>query len=175
MVSMAIIVFVVFACYAQKAKGEEFPMDNVFLLSPPTTDQKRAAEGVTKQLGPHVTNDKTQKAWLLLDDGSKFELAPQLLELLISGLNAMGRGQGLRAIPFSRMVTTQQAAEIMGCSRQHVVNLIEEGELKANKIGTHRRIEFSDLLVFMKAEDEQRDETMGDIMEETARMGGYNT
>lgn len=40
----------------------------------------------------------------------------------------------------SEILTTTQAAEILGCSRQHVVDLCEDGRLPFARIGTHRRI-----------------------------------
>lgn len=37
-------------------------------------------------------------------------------------------------------LTTRQAAELIGSSRQHVVNLCERGELAYSRVGRHRRI-----------------------------------
>lgn len=45
----------------------------------------------------------------------------------------------------SELLTTRQAAEILGCSRQHVVDLCEDGRLPFGRIGTHRRIRRSDV------------------------------
>lgn len=45
----------------------------------------------------------------------------------------------------SELLTTRQAAEILGCSRQHVVDLCEDGRLPFARIGTHRRIRRSDV------------------------------
>lgn len=38
------------------------------------------------------------------------------------------------------LLTTTQAAEIIGCSRQHVVNLCNRGEIPFTMVGRHRRI-----------------------------------
>ena len=45
----------------------------------------------------------------------------------------------------SELLTTREAAEILGCSRQHVVDLCDAGRLPYARIGTHRRIRRSDV------------------------------
>ena len=44
------------------------------------------------------------------------------------------------SVPCSADADVVQAAEMIGSSRQHVVNLIERGELPSTKVGTHRRV-----------------------------------
>ena len=43
------------------------------------------------------------------------------------------------------LLTTGEAAKLLGVSRQHVVNLIDRGDLPAILVGTHRRIRRGDL------------------------------
>lgn len=38
------------------------------------------------------------------------------------------------------LLTTGEAAKILNCTRQHVVNLCEQGDLPFTTVGTHRRI-----------------------------------
>lgn len=44
------------------------------------------------------------------------------------------------------LLTTGEAARLIGVSRQHIVNLIERDELPATRVGTHRRVRRGDLL-----------------------------
>ncbi|MEX1172586.1 MAG: helix-turn-helix domain-containing protein [Chloroflexota bacterium] len=48
------------------------------------------------------------------------------------------------------LLTTQQAATLLGCSRQHVVNLCTSGRLPYTRIGSHRRIRRGDLEAFAR-------------------------
>lgn len=43
------------------------------------------------------------------------------------------------------LLTTGEVAEILGVSRQHVVNMADRGELAAVKVGAHRRIPRSEV------------------------------
>jgi excisionase family DNA binding protein len=47
---------------------------------------------------------------------------------------------------------------LIGCSRQQVVDLIDEKKLKGTKVGTHRRVQLSDVLAFIEQEDVERDQ-----------------
>jgi len=43
------------------------------------------------------------------------------------------------------LLTTGQAAALLGCSRQHVVDLCERGALPSLTVGTHRRVARADV------------------------------
>lgn len=45
----------------------------------------------------------------------------------------------------AQWMSTGEVAEILGVSRQHIVDLCERGELPFAKVGTHRRIRRADL------------------------------
>jgi excisionase family DNA binding protein len=48
------------------------------------------------------------------------------------------------------LLTTGEVAELIGSSRQHVVDLCERGALSCESVGTHRRIRASDALAFQR-------------------------
>jgi excisionase family DNA binding protein len=56
------------------------------------------------------------------------------------------------------VLTTQQAARLLGCSRQHVVDLCDAGKLPCTRIGVHRRIRRVDLKGFVPRRDLRREE-----------------
>lgn len=47
---------------------------------------------------------------------------------------------GVMAAPAEDVLTTGQAAEVLGTSRQHVVDLCTSGKLAYTTVGTHRRV-----------------------------------
>lgn len=72
----------------------------------------------------------------------------------------MVRKESVTMIVRSSWITTQEAADLMGYSRQVIVDLIKKRKLKASKLGSHRRIRLSDLLEYMNKEDKE-EEAMG--------------
>ncbi|WP_234423798.1 helix-turn-helix domain-containing protein [Intrasporangium calvum] len=48
-----------------------------------------------------------------------------------------------------QLLTTGQAAQVLGCSRQHVVDLCDSGKLPCAVIGSHRRVARGDLQRFL--------------------------
>ncbi len=58
------------------------------------------------------------------------------------------------------LFTTQQAAQLLGCSRQHVVDLCDAGTLPCIRIGVHRRIRRVDLEGFAPRRDLRREELL---------------
>ncbi len=45
----------------------------------------------------------------------------------------------------AQLLTTGEAAKLLNCSRQHVVNLCDDGQLAFTTVGTHRRVLRSDV------------------------------
>lgn len=58
------------------------------------------------------------------------------------------------------LLTTGQAAELLGCSRQHVVDLCDEGKLTYQTTGTHRRVSRQDLDAYLQRGDQPRREAL---------------
>ena len=87
----------------------------------------------------------------------------------------MSQGKPISIVTIATEVTTQKAAEILGCSRPHLVKLLEEGKIAFTKVGKHRRIRFEDVVSYktkMKAEQKQH---IIDIMNADEELGLYDT
>lgn len=78
-------------------------------------------------------------------------------------------------IPEKERFTTQAAANYLGMSRQHLVDLIERGEIPCIHVGKHRRIEFSDLLAYEKVRDQSRREALDRLSKKINEAGLYDS
>jgi len=90
-------------------------------------------------------------------------------------LKAMSQGKPISLVPSATEVTTQKAAEMLGCSRPYLVKLLEDGEIESTKVGKHRRIKFEDVANYktkMKAEQKRH---IIDIMNADEEDGLYDS
>lgn len=83
----------------------------------------------------------------------------------------MSEGKPISTFPIVTEVTTQKAAEILGCTRPHIIKLIEAGEIPFTKVGKHRRILFEDVLKYKEQMKEQQRKHIIDIMNFDEEIG----
>lgn len=75
-------------------------------------------------------------------------LPARAVDLIFRILETMGEGVPISVIPHQAELTTQQAADYLNVSRPFLVQQIEADKLAYRKVGSHRRIKFSDLVEF---------------------------
>lgn len=77
-------------------------------------------------------------------------------------------------VPEDEECTTQAAANVLGVSRQHLVDLLERGEIPFHKVGTHRRVVFRDVLAYQKRRDKERSRALDKLMKDVSDAGLYD-
>lgn len=93
--------------------------------------------------------------YYLAGDGRRVELPEAFHRVLLQVIEAMKAGKAVTVAPQSQLLTTQQAADLLGVSRPTVVKLIDQGALPALVPGKRRRmIKLDDLLEYR---DRRRD------------------
>jgi len=75
--------------------------------------------------------------------------AVQLFFKILDGM-ADGNSIALFLSDSKADISTQQAADLLGVSRPHVVSLLEKGDIPFFKVGTHRRIHLKDIIAYNK-------------------------
>lgn len=80
--------------------------------------------------------------------GQKQALPPSAAKALRRVVMYLARRNGVTLVPRGVQLTTQSAADLLGVSRPHLISLIERGEIRCKKVGTHRRLDLSDVLAF---------------------------
>jgi len=85
----------------------------------------------------------------------------------------MMRGKAFSVIPYDQLFTTQEAADFLNISRPSVVQLLEAGEIPFMKVGTHRRIQFSDLLEYKNRIRQERRKALSEMLELSQETGTY--
>jgi len=85
-------------------------------------------------------------------DGPAAPLPDAAFGVLLEALSQMARGNVVAVTPIEAELTTQQAAELLGVSRPHLVKLLEMGAIAHRKVGAHRRVRVSDLALYRKSQ-----------------------
>ena len=107
------------------------------------------------------------------DSKKKIVLPHQALDMLKSILKAISEGQLISVVPTEEEVSTQKAAEILGCSRPHLVKLLEDGKIPFNKVGKHRRIKMEDITTYKNNMKENQRKNLVKLMKHDAEQGLY--
>jgi excisionase family DNA binding protein len=88
---------------------------------------------------------------LVLSARESVELPAELATFLFAMVQAVQNGGEVTVTMSRDLISTQEAAEILGVSRPTVVRLLESGKIPFEKIGSHRRINKGDVLSYREA------------------------
>lgn len=105
--------------------------------------------------------------------GEEMVLPEPLYSVLREAVKNLQQGQLVSVIAREERLSTQMAAEILGCSRPHVVKLLEAGEMPFEMVGSHRRIRYADVMAYRKKRDEERHEGLNQMSREAVAWGVY--
>lgn len=138
---------------------------------PSKHDQKVASESYSAFASAieQIISDQTEIE--IEETSDKIKIPLSALKLLGDILKAMSQGKLISIVPIATEVTTQAAAEILGCSRPHLVKLLEEGKIAFTKVGKHRRIKFDDLMKYKSEMKDQQKQNIIDIMNSDEESG----
>jgi excisionase family DNA binding protein len=130
----------------------------------PSTDEKVAANQLRKLLAAHMEHGGKLR---VLEEGRRapveLVLTPAISKLLLEVLRHIGSGDTVTLVPISRMLTTQQAADILNVSRPFLISLIDKGDIPHELVGRHRRIKAEALFAYKRARDERRDKALSEL------------
>ena len=89
-------------------------------------------------------------------------------------LEAMASGHSITMIPDHAELTTMEAADILNVSRPYLIKLLESGEIRFRRVGTHRRILMADLLAYQEQADRQSRAAMDELVALSEDLGLYD-
>lgn len=108
-------------------------------------------------------------------EGNRTELPEALYKMLVHIVQQMKRGQSVVLLPEDETFTTQAAANFLGMSRQHLINLLEKDHIPYHMVGSHRRIYFRDLTAYADQRDKARRKTLDNLFDKVDKADKYDT
>jgi len=126
----------------------------------PTEADSRLAEQSSRRLARYFGAKRKAPIRVRIEmDGEQEEtisIPLAALRLLADILAEMANGNAVTLVPVHAELTTQQAADLLNVSRPFVIEQMEKGAIPHRKVGTHRRVLFSDLMTYKQAMDQNR-------------------
>lgn len=136
----------------------------------PSASEKAAAKQLLTIIAARRDGDAKLRVF---DDEKKtaeITLSPALSDLLIELLRHISSGDAVTLVPISKMLTTQQAADILNVSRPFLISLLERGDIKFELVGRHRRIKAEDLFAYKRARNDKRSRALADLAKTDADL-----
>jgi len=135
-------------------------------VTPSDHDRALAAESI-RRLAPLVKNSHQLTVTVQADEGpgERLVLPAPAVQLLKEILAELARGNTMTAYPIPSELTSQEAANLLGVSRPHLISLLDRHEIPYHKVGTHRRIALADRLEYSRKSQARRDAALAALAE----------
>jgi toxin-antitoxin system, antitoxin component, merR family len=128
---------------------------------------------ICERLAAHALSQEDRRPRLVTGDDS-IELSAGMVDVLRRVAEAMRQGMAVSAVPRHTVLSTQQAADMLGISRPTLVRMLEEGEIPFVRRRRHRRLYLSDVVEYRKRRRRVADEALSDIVADAQMFGEYD-
>jgi excisionase family DNA binding protein len=118
---------------------------------------------------------KPEHVALIDSQGNRVHLPEALFQHFARIVRLMSEKKAIVLMPEDEAFTTQAAANYLGVSRQHLVDLLEQKRIPHHKVGTHRRVSFKDLLAYERIRDATRREALDKLAAAAELAGVYDS
>jgi len=164
------VLFCIFVCISKAEKM--YPVNT----KRPSKDDQVMAMASYNALQETLRGLKSSKPEIVIrETEEKITLPLNVLKLLSDVLKATAEGKIVSVVPIEAEMTTQAAAEYLGCSRPHLVKLLENDEIPFTKVGKHRRVKFEDLKIYKESRKNHQKKLLTEIMKSDEELGLYDS
>ncbi|RAV29201.1 excisionase family DNA-binding protein [Sinomicrobium soli] len=151
-------------------------MEPIKKINRPSKDEQKLAIESYEALAAVIEQLKSENPEIEIEETHESIRIPlRALKLLGEILKAMSQGKPFSLVPVATEVTTQKAAEILGCSRPHLVKLLEDGAIEYTKVGKHRRVRFEDVMRYKRKMKKSQKQHIIDMMKADEELGLYDS
>jgi excisionase family DNA binding protein len=151
-------------------------MDYLNEIKRPSKEEQITAIGSYNALVATLNSIKSDNPEIEIEEtNEKIKIPLEALKLFAKILEAMSQGNPISIVPIATEITTQAAAEFIGCSRPHFVKLLENGEIAFTKVGRHRRVRFEDIAKYKETMKKKQEDAIVRMMKSDEELGLYGS
>lgn len=136
---------------------------------PPTEQDAQLAEESARLLARLISTSDSQRIHVQPEGGEGMEsvvIPAVAYRLLVSILENLARGNAVAIVPVPAELATFEAAELLGVSRQFLVNkLLDTGVVPSRNVGIHRRVRFDDLMEYKRRNERDRRDALQELVD----------
>ncbi len=142
---------------------------------PSKDEQKTAMESYDplKSVVEQIRSDSPEIE--IAETGEKIKIPLSALKFLTKIVEEISKGNPVSILPIAAEMTTQAAADYLGCSRPHLVKLLEDGEIPYTKVGKHRRVKLEDVVEYKKQMKANQKAALIEMMHADEDLGLYDS
>ncbi|MCY3916593.1 MAG: helix-turn-helix domain-containing protein [Chloroflexi bacterium] len=145
------------------------------LYPPPNIQDSEIAREATARIVPFVRTRKPLEVRIVEAENQEPLVLPAgAVALLKDILEAMASGHSITMIPHHAELTTVEAADILNVSRPYLIKLLEAGEIRFRKVGTHRRILMEELMAYKEKSERRSRAAMDELVALSEELGLYD-
>jgi excisionase family DNA binding protein len=121
-----------------------------------------------------LTTQRAHRATLIGPDGERLDVPPEIFEILREVVEALAQGLAITIAPHQMILSTSEAADILGVSRPTLVRLLEAGEIPFEQPGRHRRVRLADVLAYHERSGRHRAAGLDQMVADAENAGLYD-
>jgi excisionase family DNA binding protein len=107
------------------------------------------------------------------EHGVDSDAPEQVYRVAEEALSIVAEGRDATLVVVAHDLTTQEAADILGVSRPHLIKMLDAGEIAHYKVGTHRRVDVGDVIAYRRNRDALRRKALDGLAAESQDLGMY--
>jgi excisionase family DNA binding protein len=107
-------------------------------------------------------------------DGERLALSPRTQQLVRNIVESLAADRVIFVSAMKKDLTTQQAADLLNVSRPYLIKLLEEGAIPYSKVGTHRRVQYGDLMAYAGTWKAEQKRLLRELTQINEEMGFYD-